>query len=106
MTSLSDIFGQDTAIKNSDEKTRIFGLAGFADALGGYIEYGYGYVDAVGQTDLSYHNATASFTRRYHGRLANSVRVIGNFGPGRLSSAGWPRSSGMRRREGSRGPEQ
>jgi hypothetical protein len=74
------------AVKNSDDKTRIFGVAGFADALGGYVEYGYGYVNATGNSDLSYHNATASFTRRYHGRLNNSVRVIGNFGQKGLST--------------------
>jgi len=60
-------------------KTGVFGAAGFADALRGYIEYGYGYVDADDE-DLSYHNVTAAYTRRYKGRLSNSVRVIGNFG--------------------------
>jgi hypothetical protein len=63
--------GNDTA--------KVFGLAGFADALKGYIEYGYGYVDAD-VSDLSYHNVTAAFTRRYQGRVANSIRLIGNFG--------------------------
>jgi hypothetical protein len=67
------------AITNSDDNTKIFGLAGFADARNGYIEFGYGYVKADND-DLSYHNLTASFSRRYKGRLANSVRVIGNFG--------------------------
>jgi hypothetical protein len=75
------------AVANSDDNTKIFGLAGFADALGGYIEYGYGYVDAD-NNDLSYHNATAAFTRRYKGRLANSVRVIGNFGQKGISGTG------------------
>ena len=60
-------------------RNRVIGLAGFADAKKGYIEYGYGYVKAQND-DLSYHNLTASFSRRYKGRLANSVRVIGNFG--------------------------
>jgi hypothetical protein len=60
-------------------KTGVFGLAGFADARKGYIEYGYGYVNAD-NSDLSYHNVTAAFSRRYWGRLANSFRVIGNFG--------------------------
>jgi hypothetical protein len=60
-------------------KNGVFGAAGFADALKGYIEYGYGYVDAD-LDGLSYHNVTAAFSRRYKGRLANSVRLIGNFG--------------------------
>ena len=66
-------------------KTGVFGLAGFADARKGYIEYGYGYVNAD-NSDLSYNNVTAAFTRRYFGRLANSVRVIGNFGQKGLST--------------------
>jgi hypothetical protein len=68
----------------------VFGLAGFADARKGYIEYGYGYVKAD-DDNLSYHNVTASFSRRYRGRLANSVRLIGNFGqkgdPGHAKTA-------------------
>jgi hypothetical protein len=60
-------------------KTGVFGLAGFADALKGYIEYGYGYVNAD-DSNLSYHNVTAAFSRRYLGYLSNSVRLIGNFG--------------------------
>lgn len=67
------------AITDSDDKAKVFGLAGFADARNGYVEYGYGYVDAD-DSDQSYHNVTAAFTKRYQGRLANSVRVIGNFG--------------------------
>jgi hypothetical protein len=61
------------------DRANIFGLAGFADAFKGYVEYGYGYVDAD-NPDLSYHNLTAAFSRRYWGRIANSIRVIGNFG--------------------------
>jgi hypothetical protein len=57
----------------------VFGLAGFADWLKGYVEYGYGYLKADND-DLSYHNVTAAYTRRYKGRLSNSVRLIGNFG--------------------------
>ena len=67
------------AVPGSDDAAKVFGLAGFADAREGYVEFGYGYVDAD-DGDLSYHNLTAAFTRRYAGRLANSVRLIGNFG--------------------------
>jgi hypothetical protein len=67
------------AVPDSNDKSKVFGLAGFADALKGYVELGYGYIDAD-VSDLSYHNLTAAFTKRYRGRVANSVRVIGNFG--------------------------
>lgn len=67
------------AVSNSNDNAKVFGLAGFADARKGYVEVGYGYIDAD-DSDQSYHNLTAAFTRRYQGRLANSVRLIGNFG--------------------------
>lgn len=74
----------------NSSKNGVFGIAGFADAKKGYIEYGYGYVKAD-DDNLSYHNVTAAFSRRYWGRLANSVRVIGNFGqkgdPGKAKTA-------------------
>lgn len=65
------------AVPGSDAK--MFGLAGFADAFRGYVEVGYGYVDAADR-DFSYHNLTASFTKRYFGRVSNSIRLIGNIG--------------------------
>jgi hypothetical protein len=61
------------------DKTKALGLAGFNDMWHGYVEYGYAFVRA-NKSDLSYHNITASYTRRYHGRVANSFRIIGNFG--------------------------
>ena len=67
------------AVPDSNDNAKVFGLAGFADAKKGYFEAGYGYIDAD-NNDLSYHNLTAAFTKRYQGRLANTVRLIGNFG--------------------------
>jgi hypothetical protein len=67
------------AVPNSNDDAKLFGLAGFADAWKGYAEYGYGYIDAD-DSGLSYHNVTAAFTKRYGGRVNNSVRLIGNFG--------------------------
>lgn len=58
---------------------KMYGLAGFADAFKGYIEVGYGFLDAK-NGDQSYHNVSAAFTKRYRGLVSNSVRVIGNFG--------------------------
>ena len=67
------------AVPGSNDNAKVFGLAGFADAFKGYIEAGYGYIDAD-VSDLSYHNVTAAFTKRYGGRVNNSVRLIGNLG--------------------------
>lgn len=65
------------------DDAKMFGMAGFADLLKGYAEYGYGYV-AADDNDQSYHNLTAAFSRRYRPTstigLSNSVRLIGNFG--------------------------
>ena len=68
-----------TGAAPGDDHAKLFGAAGFFDAHEGYAEFGYGYLNADNR-DLSYHNVTAAFTRRYAGRIANSVRVIGNFG--------------------------
>jgi len=66
------------ALKPGDDG-KVFGVATFADFLRGYFEAGYAYLDAD-PSDLSYHNVTAAFSRRYRGKVSNSVRVIGNFG--------------------------
>lgn len=76
----------------ADHKANIYGVTSFIEANQGYWELGYGYVDGRGNLDdLSYHNVTAAFSRRYGGWLSNSVRVIGNFGqknrPGRRQTA-------------------
>jgi len=68
-----------TTAADPGDKARVFGMAGFADLLRGYLEYGYGYLDA-NVSGHSYHNVTAAFSKRYRGRVANSVRLIGNFG--------------------------
>ena len=72
------------------DTANLYGVAGFVEATEGYWELGYGYVDA-GLDDLDYHNLTVAFSRRYGGRIANSVRLIGNLGqdpaPGREKTA-------------------
>ena len=60
-------------------KAKLFGMAGFADLRSGYLEYGYGYTEAE-NSDQSYHNVTVAFSKRYHDHVANTVRLIGNFG--------------------------
>lgn len=70
-----------------DHGADVYGLAGFVDATQGYWEFGYGYVDAE-NPDLSYHNVTVAFTRRYGGWLSNSIRLIGNLGQDGTSFGG------------------
>ena len=68
------------AIPN-DHSADVFGIATFVEALYGYFEFDYGYT--LGRKrfdDLSYHNLSAAFTRRYFDTVSNSVRVIYNFG--------------------------
>ena len=79
-------FGLDEVTSNvfeSDEHAAsIFGAMFFADYFRGYVEFGYAYVDDddTSDGDQSYHNAMLSFTKRYGGKISNSVRVVGNFG--------------------------
>jgi hypothetical protein len=81
---------QVTTAAAAGSKNGVYGFAGFADAKKGYIEFGYGYLKADND-NLSYSNVTAAFTRRYKGRLSNSIRVIDNFGqkgiPGKPKTA-------------------
>lgn len=75
-------FDKVTTAAAPGDNAKVFGMAGFADAFEGYVEYGYGYVVAD-DNDLSHHNLTGAFTKRYRiGQigLSNSVRVIGNLG--------------------------
>lgn len=68
---------------NLDEHDgNLYGVAAFIERREAYFEGGYAYVhdsdDAGG--DFSYHNLTASVTKRYAGKLSNSMRVLFNFG--------------------------
>ena len=70
----SPAFGRD------EHAAQAFGTAWFIEAYGGYIETGYAYVRDRNRPERSYHNWTASFTRRYRHRISNSLRVIVNSG--------------------------
>jgi hypothetical protein len=63
----------------SENTTQAYGFFGFADALRGYFEWGYAYVDSDFNGG-SYNNFTGAFTRRYHHMLSNSFRFIANVG--------------------------
>ena len=72
----------------NDDGARIWGVTTFIEANGGYWEAGYGFTDAAGVLeDQSYDNLTVAFTRRYWGRLSNSIRTIWNFGQHRENRA-------------------
>ena len=81
-----------TAAMPNNDNSGVFGFNAFIETMQGYWEVGYGYVDGHdSKSDLSYHNASAAFTRRYWDRISNSVRVIANFGqdpgPGKTQTA-------------------
>src|SRR5262249_31125835 len=63
----------------SENTTKAYGVFGFADALRGYFEWGYAYLDSDFDGG-SYNNLTFAFSRRYWHTLSNSFRVIGNVG--------------------------
>ena len=70
-----------TAAIPDDHSADVFGFATFVETRGGYLEFDYGYL--LGRNkfdDLSYHNLSAAFTRRYFDTISNSVRVIYNLG--------------------------
>ena len=70
----SPAFGAD------NHAAQAFGTGWFIDAYDGYIETGYAYLNDRADLGRSYHNMTASFTRRYFDKISNSVRVIVNAG--------------------------
>ena len=68
----------------ANSNVNLYGIASFIEMLEGYVEAGYGYVDAEDSLkDQDYHSATVAFTRRYGGKLSNSLRLVGSFGQDR-----------------------
>ncbi len=77
---------KDRGGEKDDGDIFLYGATAFIDAMGGYWELGYGYIDGRDTFDqFDYHNFTAAFTRRYGGWLSNSIRVIANVGQDRGS---------------------
>lgn len=67
----------------SNNIANLFGATTFVDALGGYIEAGYGLVDGREEReDIITHFLTAAYSRRYAHTISNTTRVFGNFGEG------------------------
>lgn len=84
--------------QKEDHGANLYGTAIFIETREMYIEAGYGYTDDTRDflgSDFSYHNLTLAVTKRYFGKVSNSVRMIYNFGqddPGRglrRTADGW-----------------
>jgi len=68
------------AFQDDNNAAAVYGTAWFVEAYSGYIEMDYAYLDDLDGQDRSYHNAAIAYTRRYFGRISNSIRLIGNVG--------------------------
>ena len=64
-----------------DDDVDLFGIAAFVEAMGGYFELDYAFLEDQNQArDLSYHNISIAYSRRYGRFISNSIRVIANAG--------------------------
>lgn len=69
------------AFENDNDAAKLWGVANFIEALNGYIELDYAYLQDRNQIrDRSYHNLGLGYTRRYGRWLSNSTRMIINAG--------------------------
>lgn len=65
------------------QSANLFGATTFVEALGGYIEAGYGVIQGrEGNDGLVTNFVTAAYSRRYYNTVSNSTRVFANFGNG------------------------
>ena len=64
-------------VGNGKDHGRIYGTNSFIEALHGYIEAGYAYVAGKNSGGQDFNSLALSFTRRYGGRVSNSVRYVG-----------------------------
>jgi hypothetical protein len=58
----------------------LYGITAFIDAFDGYIEAGYGIINAQGSQEGTTHFLTAAYSRRWENTLSNTTRVFANFG--------------------------
>lgn len=73
------------AFGNDDNAAKLYGIASWWEALNGYIEADYAFVeDRDSVRDRSYHNIGWSYTRRFGHLLSNSTRVLVNAGQSTL----------------------
>jgi hypothetical protein len=72
---------QDDDPRRKEDDILLVGATTFIEAHEGYYEFGAGYTagsDAV--SDIDYLNLTGAFSKRYFGKISNSVRAIVNLG--------------------------
>ena len=85
---ISFFFGGDRlsnpTVGTGKDAGRIFGANSFIEAMNGYVEAGYAYVAGASDGGRDFHSIALSFTRRYGGRVSNSVRYIGAVGSNAL----------------------
>jgi hypothetical protein len=75
------------AFANDNNAAAVYGTAWFVEAYDGYIEMDYAYLDDLDGLGRSYHNAAVAYTRRYFGRISNSIRLLGNAGQSGAASS-------------------
>ncbi len=68
------------AFANDDSAARMYGMATFIEAMNGYFEIDYAFLDDRTIDDRSYHNIGFGYSRRFGRLLSNSTRVIVNTG--------------------------
>ncbi len=68
------------AFPGDDSAARMYGMLTFIEAMNGYFEIDYAFLDDRTFDDRSYHNIGIGFTRRYGSLISNSTRVIVNAG--------------------------
>jgi hypothetical protein len=68
------------AFNNENSAARMYGVATFIEAWGGYVEMNYAYLQDRRELDRSYHNSSVAYTRRFGTWLSHSTRVINNAG--------------------------
>jgi hypothetical protein len=70
------------------DKPMIAGMNAFVEANKGYWEAGYAFLTPTTDTGRVLHSAALSFTRRYGGRISNSIRYIGSFVQEKVTTSG------------------
>lgn len=68
------------AFNNENSAARMYGVATFIEAWGGYVEMDYAYLEDRRALNRSYHNSSIAYTRRFGTWLSHSSRIINNAG--------------------------
>ncbi|MEM7454657.1 MAG: hypothetical protein AAF456_09935 [Planctomycetota bacterium] len=68
------------AFEGDDDVAKMWGMLSFIEAMNGYWEIDYAFLEDRSFRDRSYHNIGIGFSRRYGRFISNSTRVIVNAG--------------------------